>query len=269
MYCFFFQIYSKNNNKLNKFTGIKCFDDRHMDDRPLAIITGAAHRLGKVLALTLARKGYAILLHYFAATEEAKETEKEISRLYVPVYLIESDLTTDNGIISLAEKLEKIPHNIMVLVNSAAVMKKATIYDTTFSDWDETLGLNLRAPFFLVQQVAPRMKDGGLIVNVTDAGVRNLWTGYAAYTTSKIALEGLTRLQAKAYAPRLRVNSIAPGLILQPDNFDNEEWNKLISRLPLEISTTCEELSSALIFLLENPSITGQNLVLDSGYSLK
>jgi NAD(P)-dependent dehydrogenase (short-subunit alcohol dehydrogenase family) len=112
------------------------------------------------------------------------------------------------------------------------------------------------------------MKEGGLIVNVSDAGVGKTWSGYPAYIVSKSGLETLTRLQAKAYAPNIRVNAIAPGLALPPIEMSTEEWDKLVSRLPLKHSVSMDELANALEFLLKNDSISGQTIFVDGGYSL-
>jgi NAD(P)-dependent dehydrogenase (short-subunit alcohol dehydrogenase family) len=128
--------------------------------------------------------------------------------------------------------------------------------------------LNLRAPFLLAQKAAERMIQGGLIVNVTDAGVGKAWTGFPAYQVSKAGLEVLTRLLAKTYAPTIRVNAIAPGLVLPSANISAEEWTKLVNRLPLKHSASLEEISAALGFLLKNESVTGQTIIVDGGYSL-
>jgi len=239
---------------------------------PLALVTGAAHRLGKTFALALARRGYAILLHYHHSADEAAATADEIRSLGVPAHLVQSDLTTDAGIAhlvsSLDSRLATDDSQLKVLVNSASVMQKTDIRLTSAADWDATLALNLRAPFLLAQQVAGRMEEGGLIVNITDVGAHKLWTGYPAYVVSKSALETLTRLQAKAYAPGIRVNAIAPGLVLPSENVTPEEWDKLVERLPLKRPAALDEVAAALTFLLDTPSVTGQTVTVDGGYSL-
>jgi NAD(P)-dependent dehydrogenase (short-subunit alcohol dehydrogenase family) len=147
-------------------------------------------------------------------------------------------------------------------------MKHADLRNVSAEDWDATLNLNLRTPFLLAQQAAERMTAGSLIVNVSDAGVGKTWSGFPAYLVSKSGLETLTRLQAKTYAPNIRVNGIAPGLALSSSGISAEEWEKLVSRLPLKHPATMDELASALEFLLKNESITGQTIFVDGGYSL-
>lgn len=239
-----------------------------MEGRPLAFITGASHRLGKVFALTLARSGYAILLHYHLAADEAADTAEEIRALGVPATLASADLSEDSDLFSLISVLDSIPNQLKVLVNSASVMQRTDIRNTSASDWDATFALNLRAPFLLAQQAAKRMAEGGLIINISDVGAHKLWTGYPAYVVSKSALETLTRLLAKAYAPGIRVNAIAPGLVLPSDKVSPHEWEKLTGRIPLGRPPSQDEIAAALTFLIDTPTVTGQTVVVDGGYSL-
>jgi NAD(P)-dependent dehydrogenase (short-subunit alcohol dehydrogenase family) len=243
-----------------------------MADFPLAIVTGAAHRIGRAFALCLARRGYAVLLHYHTSRRAAEETAAEIDSLGAPVWLVSADLTTETGIAALFAALNArgaaSGFPLRVLVNSAAVMPRADLTTAAASEWDAVLALNLRAPFLLAQAAARRMDEGGLIVNVTDAGAHKLWTGYPAYVVSKSALETLTRLQAKTYAPRLRVNAIAPGLVLPSAQMTPQEWNRLVERLPLQRPAAAGEIAAALDFLLDNASVTGQTISVDGGYSL-
>ncbi len=112
------------------------------------------------------------------------------------------------------------------------------------------------------------MESGGLIVNITDVGAHKAWSRYPSYTVSKAALESLTRILARALAPKIRVNAIAPGLVLQSDIVPADEWERLIKRVPLKRAARPEEIASALEFLLTNEYMTGQTIVVDGGYSL-
>jgi pteridine reductase len=239
-----------------------------MDGLPLALITGAAHRLGKNFAMTLAKRGYAILLHYHQAAGKAAIAAKEFRSLGVPVYLVQADLMENTGVSSLLSILEEIPNKLKVLVNSASVMQRTDIQSTSSEEWDATFAVNLRAPFLLTQQAVKWMRGDGLIINITDEGVNKLWKGYPAYVVSKIALETLTRLQAKTYAPGIRVNAISPGFVLPSDNITKDEWESLVERLPLKHPTSLLDIAKTLDFLIDNPSITGQTIIVDGGYSL-
>lgn len=239
-----------------------------MSIQPLALVTGGAHRLGKAFALSLARLGFAIGLHYRNSAQEAYQTKKEIETLGVPAYLLRADLTKPDRITKLFEIVEAFDEPLKILVNSAAVMPVGHPRDLSLEAWDSALDLNLRAPFLTAQAAARLMTAGGLIVNVTDIGANKTWSRYPSYAVSKSALESLTKVLARAFAPSIRVNAIAPGLVLQSDVVAPEEWTRLVDRLPLKRPARLEEVASALEFLVKNEYITGQTIVVDGGYSL-
>ena len=239
-----------------------------METQPLALVTGAAHRLGKAFVLALARNGYAILLHYRTADVQAATTATQIRTLGVPVFLSQADLSQPNQVLSLFSLVDRIPHPLKVLVNSAAIIPAGDARTVSAAEWDAVLNLNLRAPFLCVQEAAKRMKNGGLIVNVTDVGAKKTWTRFPSYSVSKAGLEALTKILARSLAPSIRVNAIAPGLVLQSDLISAEEWNRLVERLPLKRAATVDEIGMALDFLLKNEYVTGETLVVDGGYSL-
>jgi len=231
---------------------------------PLALVTGAAHRLGKSFALTLARHGFDIILHYHQSLDAALQTKAEIESVGRGVFLAQADLTDPAQISSLLSNID----SLNVLVNSAAFMPGGDVDTLSIENWDTSLDLNLRAPFLLAQEASKKMADGGLIVNITDVGAQKTWSRYPSYTVSKAALESLTKILARALAPKIRVNAIAPGFVLQSDIVSADEWERLINRIPLKRPARTEEISSALEFLLKNEYITGQTIVVDGGYSL-
>ena len=235
-----------------------------MSDRRLALVTGAAHRLGKTFALTLARHGFDIVLHYHRSSDAALEARAEFESQGSRVILSQADLTDPSQIESLIAGFESLE----VLVNSAAFMPSGNVNALTLENWNAAMDLNLRAPFLLAQACAGKMSNGGLIVNITDVGAQKAWSRYPSYTVSKAGLESLTRILARALAPKIRVNAIAPGLVLQSDIVPGEEWQRLLNRVPLKRAARVEEVASALEFLLKNEYITGQTIVVDGGYSL-
>jgi len=244
-----------------------------MTSQPFALVTGGAHRLGRLFALQAARQGYHIALHYHHAERQAQATAAEIRALGGQVVLLQADLRQPAQIAALFEELERsletTPESeLRLLVNSAAQMAPAEILTLSPEAWDDTLTLNLRAPLLCAQQAARRMKSGGLIVNISDSGAQKNWTGYPDYILSKAALEHLTRLLARALAPSIRVNAIAPGLALSADSLPSKTWERLVERLPLPRPAAEQDLASTLEFLLKNEYITGQILRIDGGYSL-
>jgi len=239
---------------------------------PLALVTGSAHRLGKAFALSLARFGYSIALHYHDSLAEAQATKSEIESMGLKAFLLKADLTDPAQIESLFDELDRILHPssfiFSLVVNSAAIMPVGRPQELELKDWDAAIDLNLRAPFLISQAAAKRMTSGGIIVNISDVGAQKTWSRYPSYTVSKAALESLTKLLARALAPDIRVNAIAPGLVLPSDVVDQDGWKKLVARLPLKRPARLDEITSALEFLIKNEYITGQTIVVDGGYSL-
>lgn len=242
---------------------------------PLALVTGAAQRLGRALALSLARQGYAIALHYHTSAAEALATADEIRALGLPVFPMQADLTQVSQIERLFSTLDETlaePASqltgLALLVNSASIMPRADARTLSVAEFDAVLALNLRAPFFLAQQAYHRMAAGGLIVNLSDIAAHKAWTGFPAYTLSKAGLDSLTQVLARSFAPKVRVNAIAPGLVLASENVSPADWERLVNRLPLPRPASLAEITTALEFLLKNEYITGQTLVVDGGYSL-
>jgi NAD(P)-dependent dehydrogenase (short-subunit alcohol dehydrogenase family) len=239
------------------------------DQLPLAVITGAAHRLGKAIALGLAGAGYAVGMHYYKSGEAAQQTALEIEALGVPVIPLQADLTDESQIAAIFAQVQSGGYPLRVLVNSAGIMPKGNLRTLAASEWDDTLALNLRAPWLCARYAAELMEaEGGSIVNLSDAGVVRNWTGYPAYLVSKSGLEMLTRLLARTLAPNIRVNAIAPGLIMPAVDLPESEWQRLVDRLPLKKSGSGQEIVQAVLFLLNNQYVTGQTLVIDGGYQL-
>jgi NAD(P)-dependent dehydrogenase (short-subunit alcohol dehydrogenase family) len=238
----------------------------------LAIVTGGAHRLGRAFSKQLVSLGYDLLLHYFSSEAAAHQARLELSSDSAKVTLAQADLSTPRGVDSLYKQVDDILNDenisLKVLVNSAAVMPRGDAKTLSLQDWKIAQNLNLRAPFLCSQQAYMRMKHGSLIVNISDVGASKAWSKFPSYTVSKAALESLTEVMARSFAPRVRVNAIAPGLVLSSDNLHPEEWDKLIKRLPLKRTASLYEIASTLKFLLENEYVTGQTIVVDGGYSL-
>jgi NAD(P)-dependent dehydrogenase (short-subunit alcohol dehydrogenase family) len=239
-----------------------------LETAPLAVITGSAHRLGKAIAFEMARHGYAIGLHYHVSESAAAETAEELRREGAWVMLLPADLCDPAQVIDLFQRIDGLPYPLKVWVNSAAVMPGSNLRELSVDDWDATLALNLRAPWLCAREAARRMPAGGVIINLTDSGVKKTWSAYPAYSVSKAGLEMLTRLLAKTLAPMVRVNAIAPGLILKGEDFPEAEWQRLIERLPLKQGGTPQDVARAAWFLVENEHITGETIVVDGGYQL-
>lgn len=241
-----------------------------MKERPsLALVTGAARRLGKAIALGLAQEGYAIGLHFNQSESEADATDQILREQGVPVFLLQADLRNPDRIRTMFQQVDATGYKLKVLVNSASIMKRVKIGEITPDQWDETLDINLRAPLLCSQEAARRMQDGGVIINLTDTGARKTWTSYGAYTVSKAGLETLTRLCARAFAPAVRVNAVAPGLILPSPDTSPEDWEKLVKKVPARMSGSEQDIVRTVLFLVRNGYITGETVHVDGGYGLE
>jgi len=234
----------------------------------LAVVTGAAHRLGRDVALSLARLGFTVALHYNKSTDAAENTRKEILSLGVLAEVFQADLRDPSQIEELFRDLDSLGYPLRVLINSASVMNAGRLPNVAAENFDSEIAVNLRAPLLCAQYAALRMDAGGLIINISDVGASKTWSGYPTYVMSKAGVESLTRLLAKSLAPNIRVNAIAPGFVYPSKTLPEGEWKKLLARVPLRRAARPEEITGVIEFLLKNEYITGQTIVVDGGYSL-
>lgn len=234
----------------------------------LAVVTGAAHRLGRDVALSLARLGFAIALHYHKSTDAAESTRREILSMGVEAEVIQADLRDPSQIEKLFQAIDALGCDLRVLINSAAVMYTDRLPTVTAEDFDSEIAVNLRAPLLCAQYASLRMDSGGVIINISDVGASKTWSGYPTYVMSKAGVESLTRLLARSLAPNIRVNAIAPGFVYPSKPLSESEWERLLAKVPLRRAARPEEITSVIEFLLKNDYITGQTIVVDGGYSL-
>jgi pteridine reductase len=234
----------------------------------IAVVTGGGHRLGRTILVSLVQQGFAVLMHYNSSETLASETMDFLKSISSEVYAFKGDLTDNTQIKKMWEYIDTLPHDLEILINSAAIMNPCDIQTVSYSEIDDTLALNLRAPLLCSQEAAKRMPEGGLIINISDIGARKNWLEYPIYSISKAGLEVLTRILAKALAPEIRVNAIAPGLVMPSEKLENRIWEKLIAKVPAKRVATDDEITSMIMYLLSNKYITGQVIDIDGGLSL-
>jgi len=234
----------------------------------VALVTGAAKRIGRAVALRLAREGADIVIHYNRSKSEADDTAAEIAKLGRKSVALQADLGDVTQIERLFQETSARFGRLDILVNSAANFLPARLEDTTEKTWDTVLDTNLKAPFFCAQAAAPMLKkSGGVIVNFADIGGILAWPGYIPHCASKAGVIMLTKCLAKALGPEVRVNAIAPGTITMSG--DPSEWEAdFIRRAPLHRAGTTEDVADAVSYLVHAKFATGQVLVLDGGRTL-
>jgi NAD(P)-dependent dehydrogenase (short-subunit alcohol dehydrogenase family) len=235
--------------------------------RPAALVTGGAVRLGKAIALALARAGYDIALHYNSSQGPADETASEIRQEGAACLTFQLNLRHAAEFDEFMGRIVTAFPQLAVLVNSASAYSQATIADSSPDLFDQQLEVNLRAPFFLTQAFATRVQSGN-IINIIDNKIGFNQYQYAAYLLSKKALVELTKMSALEFAPGIRVNGVAPGVVLPASERSQSYIDWRIQGIPLQQQGKPEHITAAILSLLDNPFITGQVLVVDGGESL-
>src|SRR5438105_1724716 len=235
----------------------------------VALVTGSAKRLGRAVAQRLAEEGADVIIHYRASTGEARSAVAEIEKLGRRGYAIAADLTNVAEINRLFDEAAKQFGRLDILVNSAANFLPSSIVSTTEDIWDASLDTNLKGPFFCAQAAAPLLRrTKGTIINFADTGGLLGWPGYIAHSVSKAGVAMLTKVLAKALAPEVRVNAIAPGTVTMPS--DPPEWEEdFIKLAPLRRTGAPSDVADPVVFLALSKFITGQLLVVDGGRTLE
>jgi NAD(P)-dependent dehydrogenase (short-subunit alcohol dehydrogenase family) len=237
-------------------------------ENTVAVVTGGTQGVGLAICRRLVAEGARSLVICGRNAARGEQAAAELVALGAQCRYVQADMAQAEDCVRVVETGLDIYGRVNALVNSAATSVRGGLLDTDLALWEEIMAVNLRAPFLLAQQAAKRMTAGGLIVNITDIGAQKAWSRYPSYSVSKAGLESLTKLLARALAPSIRVNAIAPGLVLPSDVVTQEQWDKLVQKLPLKRAATLDEITSALEFLIKNEYITGQTIVVDGGYSL-
>jgi pteridine reductase len=234
----------------------------------VALVTGAGKRLGRATALRLAREGMHVVVHYRDSAREAAEVVGQIEELGQRAAAIRADLRSVDEIRKLLQETGNELGRLDLLVNSAANFLPGSMISTTEEVWDASLDTNVKAPFFLAQAAAPILRRSkGAIVNFADSGGILGWPGYTPHSVAKAGLIMLTRCLAKALAPEVRVNAIAPGTITMPG--DPPEWERdFIKSAPLGRTGTPSDVADAVVYLATAEFVTGHTLVLDAGRTL-
>lgn len=237
-------------------------------------MTGGAHRLGKAIALALAAEGVHVAFTYLSAADEAARTTRDIESLGVQAVSMRLDQRQISQIESTLAGVRDRFGRLDILINNAAIMERGAAFDITPGDWDRTLETNLRGPFFVAQAAARLMLETESptargIVNIADLAALRPWPSYIAHTVSKAGLVALTRALAIALAPAIRVNAVAPGAILKPEDWSDDRWAQLAERIPIGRHGAPDDVAQAVLYLLRSDFVTGQLLTLDGGRELR
>lgn len=236
----------------------------------VALVTGGARRVGRALSLALARAGADVVVNYFQSAEAAEQTVADIVALGRRAIAIHGDVASKEVADMLVRRTAETFGRLDVLVNNASTFETAPLLAITEEEWDRVLAVNLKGPFLLSQAAAPllRRDGGGVIVNIADLSAFQPWPSYAHHSVSKAGLVHLTRVLALALAPDIRANCIAPGTVLPPEGYTEEELLQSIARAPLKKIGDPDDVARALLYLVESDFVTGEVVVVDGGRML-
>ena len=234
----------------------------------VALVTGAARRIGRSIALALAEEGADVVITYRESGEEAQQTVKELKERGIRASAVGADLRNPTSIqMAVAEAAAAFGH-LDILVNNAGRFETAALEKITVEQWDAMFETNTRGPFLASQAAYPFLKEArGRIVNIGSLGGIHPWPTHAHYCTSKAALHMLTQTMSKAFAPEISVNCVAPGMIVNGEA--SAEYEHFAHKTPMQRNGTPQEVAAAVLFFAAGPHfITGQLLGVDGGLGL-
>jgi len=236
--------------------------------RQAALVTGAAKRIGRSIALRLAKEGADVVVNYATSKAEAEELASEIQSLGRRAVALQADVSQRADVQGMFAAIDKEFGRLDILVNNAGMFFAAKFEELTDEQWDRIMNANLKSQFLCAQAAAPLLKQSrGVIINFADIGGILPWPGYIPHCASKAGVIMLTKCLAKALAPEVRVNAIAPGTITMSG--DPSEWEAdFIRRAPLHRTGTPEDVAAAVSYLIQAKFMTGQTLILDAGRTL-
>lgn len=239
----------------------------------VALITGGARRVGQAIAWSLARAGAEVIITYHTSADQARAVVAQISQSGGRATAYACHQNEVASIEQLFSQLRRDFDHLDMLINNAAIMERQPVLDVTLDDWERVINTNLRGPFFMAQAAARWMIDAqrsGVIINIADTAALKPWPGYITHTISKTGLVAMTETLALALAPQIRVNAIAPGPILKPPEWSDEQWQRLIeATVPLKRPATLDDIAEAVLACVRNEFMTGHTLVIDGGRILK
>ena len=231
----------------------------------VALVTGAGHRLGRAFALALAERGAAVAVHYNSSDAGARETVDAIKARGGSATAFQGNLVDAACPQILIDEVVATMGGLDILINSAAVMERTPVGEVTVEQWDSMFALNLRAPFFLAQAAAKVLPAGSVIINISDLAAYESWPAYVPHAITKAGIIRMTESLARVLGPDIRVNAIAPGAVLLPDEWNGDEADKLAETTPLKRVGDAADAVGAMLYLLDANFVTGETIVVDGG----
>ena len=234
-----------------------------------ALITGSSKRVGKAIAEHLANKGWNIIIHYNSSEKPASELQKSLNKKFPSQHFVtlKANLANENEVEKLVSEVVEKYGRFDLLVNNASLFDPGYIHQTSSQLFNSQLNVNLRAPFVLTREFSKYCKKGN-IVNFVDTRVTSNKSNFAAYSLSKKGLWDLTKMAALEFGPQIRVNAIAPGVTLPPEDKDEDYLQNLAQGIPMKKPGGLKPILKSIDYILENDHLTGQLLFADGGENL-
>ena len=233
---------------------------------PVAMVTGGAVRIGRAITVGLAKCGYDVVVNYHTSEKAARDLEALLTGQGREVLLAHGDISTQEAVEKIGRSVRERFGRLDVLVNSASSFLSTPLLEIDSEEWDYVLGVNLKGPHLTVREFAPLLKaSSGCVVNIADHMGLKPMLRHAHHSVAKSALMHLTRIQAMAMAPEVRVNAVAPGLVLAPEGMEEAQLGTEIEATLVKRSGTPEDVVRAVLFLVQSPYVTGETVVVDGG----
>lgn len=235
----------------------------------VALVTGGARRVGRAIALGLADAGWDLLINYHRSADAADELAREIEGLGRRAHGVQGDVSDAADVARIADEVRTRFGRLDLLVNNASIFPQTPLLEIDEDEWDRVMAVNLKAPFLMVKRVAPLLAAArGEVINLVDLSAVQPWVEHPHHSVSKAGLLHLTRVMARALAPDVRVNAIAPGAVLLPEDYDDEDRRRSRENSVLKKLGSPEDVVRTVLFLTQSPFITGEVIVVDGGRQL-
>lgn len=236
------------------------------DGPSVALVTGGAIRIGRALTLGLAEAGYDVVINYHTSSAEAISASRTVEGLGRRAVAVSGDVSSADDVERIARTVRDEFGRLDLLINNASLFRSAPLLQIAEDEWDRVMAVNLKGPFLMVRATADLLtRSGGRVVNLVDLSAFQPWAEHPHHSVSKAALLHLTRVMARALAPRVRVNAVAPGAVLLPESYDEAARERSRARAALGTLGSPQDVVRTVLFLERSPFITGEVIVVDGG----
>lgn len=235
----------------------------------VALITGGAVRVGRAISEALAAAGADVVINYHSSAAEAEALQRELAVKNARAAVFRADVSKSADVRALMHFVAREFGRLDVVINNASLFERAPLLEITEAMWDRVLGVNLKGPFLVAQAAAPLLeRHHGNIINIADLSAFQAWPSYAHHSVSKAGLVQLTKVLARALGPNVRVNAVAPGTVLPPEDYDGTAGDGTTDRRVVASTGTPDDVVRAIFYLLASNFVTGQTVIVDGGRML-